>query len=294
VPGRWEFYLFYESETRSEGVCVETPPLPPVPPPSTGWTILDVELSRAVDIVPSIARAPEGYSQDYLCDSAPGETFSTIRGIPSPYAPPSRTVNGTECRVVVDRNLSHLHVFTIDGSDLKYQSVYFDWAGKAVRIRAPYVNPYTGWREEVVGDGLVGARSLVVASDGTVYAALASKVQEGIGELEIHARGTDGVWSETLFDPGANAAPAPSMAVSATGETFIACGASRIDRRLLDYDLRLAARYADTGGGWELRVIDEAGNVAEKTDMARSIGPLGEVVILYSDKDGPSRIAYGP
>jgi hypothetical protein len=389
VLGRWEFFLFHASDIKSQEVCVETPRLPPVPPLATGWTIADAELSRAVDIVPSIARAPEGYSHDYLCDSAPGETFSTIRRISSPSAPP-RIVNGTECRIVVDLNLRHLHVFTIAGSDLKYQSVFFDWvdqvwrtyipemsiatdvdgglaaamgyidpmehsmhalfnrAGKAVRIRAPYVNPYTGWREEVIGDGLVGPRSLVVASDATVYAALASNVQDGIGELAIHARGADGawsriashpdvlvsatrgaasivapapddlrvafarldrvsgtsrlvyversngVWTETLFDPDANAAPAPSITVNATGETFIAYGASRIDRRLLDYDLRLAARYAYTGGVWELRVIDEAGNVAEKTDTATSISTLGAVVILYSDKDGPSRIAYSP
>lgn len=190
-------------------------------------------------------------------------------------------------------------------------------------------------------------RSLVVASDGTVYAAVATAVQDGIGELGIYSRATDGVWSriatfsdvlvstsmgvasiiapapgdihlafakldrlsgvsrlvyahlandvwsETLLDPGANAAPAPAITIKRDdGGIFIAYGASRIDRRVLDYDLRFAARRAFEGGDWELRVIDEVGNVAEKVDIATSLS-LASVVILYSDKMGPSRIAYG-
>ena len=224
----------------------------------------------------------------------------------------------------------------------------FNRGGKAVWIKAPYVNPYTGWREEVIGDGSVGPRSLVVADDGTVYAAVATATQDGIGELAIYARGTDGAWSrlatfadvlvptsmgaasivapapgdvhvafarldrlsgvsrlvharfvdaawsETLLDPGANAAPAPAITVKVDdGAIFIAYGASRIDRRLLDYDLRLAARRAFSAE-WELRVIDEEGNVAEKVDIATSIAWLDAVVILYSDKTGASRIAWGP
>lgn len=396
VLGRWDFYLFYESEIKSQEVCVETPPLPPIPPLATGWTSGDAELSLAFDVVPSIARAPEGYSQDYLCDSAPGEPFSTLRGIGSADDPPPKVVNGTACRVVVDKNFGYLHVFTIVGSELHYQSVWWSWVdrvwrtfvpersiatdvdgglgaamgyidpmehtmhavfnrgGKAVWIKAPYVNPYTGWREEVIGDGLVGPRSLVVAADGTVYAAVATAVQDGIGELGIYSRATDGVWSrianfsdvlvstsmgaasivapapddihvafarldrlsgvsrlvyahfandvwsETLLDPGANAAPAPAITIKQNdGGIFIAYGASRIDRRVLDYDLRLAARRAFVAD-WELRVIDEVGNIAEKVDIATSIniatstGWLEAVVILYSDKIGPSRIAYGP
>lgn len=390
VLGRWDYFLFYESEVKSDEVCVETPPLPPIPPLATGWTTGDAGLSRAYDIVPSIARAPEGYSRDYLCDSTPGEAFSTLQGIGRPDDPPPKVVNGTACRVVVDRNFGYLHVFTIVGSELHYQSVWwsdvdrvwrtsvperaiatevdgglgaamgyvdpmehtmhavFNRGGKAVWIKAPYVNPYTGWREEVIGDGSVGPRSLVVADDGTVYAAVATAIQDGIGELAIYARGTDGAWSrlatfadvlvstsmgaasivapapgdvhvafarldrlsgvsrlvharfvdaawsETLLDPGANAAPAPAITVKVDdGAIFIAYGASRIDRRLLDYDLRLAARRAFSAE-WELRVIDEEGNVAEKVDIATSIAWLDAVVILYSDRIGPSRIAWGP
>lgn len=396
VLGRWDFYLFYESEVKSQEVCVETPTLPPIPPLATGWTTGDAGLSRAVDVVPSIARAPAGCALDYLCDSAPGEAFSTIRGISRADDPPPKVVNGTACRVVVDRNLGYLHVFTIVGSELHYQSVWWDWVdrvwrtfvpertiatdvdgalgaamgyvdpmehtmhavftrnSKVIWIKAPYVSPYTGWREEVIGDGLVGPRSLVVAGDGTVYAAVATAVQDGLGELAIYARPTDGTWSriatfadvlvstsvgaasivapapgdlhlafakldrqsgvsrlvharfaggawsETLLDPGANAAPAPAITIKQDdGAIFIAYGASRIDRRLLDYDLRLAARRA-YAMDWELRVIDEVGNVAEKVDIATSIdmptstGWLEAVVILYSDKTGPSRLAYGP
>jgi len=396
VLGRWDFFLFYESEIRSEEVCVETPVLPPIPPLATGWTTGDAGLSRAVDVVPSIARAPEGYALDYLCDSAPGEAFSTIRGISSADYPPPKVVNGTACRAVVDRNLGYLHVFTIVGSELHYQSVWWDWVdrvwrtfvpertiatdvdgglaaamgyvdpmehtmhavfnrtGKAVWIKAPYLSPSTGWREEVIGDGLVGPRSLVVAADGTAYAAVATAVQDGIGELAIysrpadgawsrfatfpdvllsasmgaasivapapgdlhlafakldrqsgvsrlaHARFANGAWSETLLDAGANAAPAPAITIKEDdGGIFIAYGASRIDRRLPDYDLRLAARRA-FAMDWELQVIDEAGNVAEKVDIATSIdmptstGWLEAVVIFYSDQAGPSRIAYGP
>ena len=116
----------------------------------------------------------------------------------------------------------------------------------------------------------------------------------------VYAHFADDVWSETLLDPGANAAPAPAITIKQDdGGIFIAYGASRIDRRVLDYDLRFAARRA-FAADWELRVIDEVGNVAEKVEIAASIniatstGWLEAVVILYSDKIGPSRIAYGP
>jgi hypothetical protein len=391
--GRWEYFLFFESGLRSEEICVDTPLMPPVPPLATGWTSGDAGLSRAVDVVPTVARQPRGYSSGFLCDSAPGEAFSTLRGIGSADSPTPRLVNGTACRVVVDWNWGYLHVFTIVGSELHYQSLewssfdrlwrqlvpeqriagdvdgglgaamghvdpmdhrmhaVFTRAGQVVWISAPYTGPYTGWREEVIGDGLTGPRSLVVASDGTVYAAFATAVQGGIGELAIHARDASGIWtrvgsfsdvvvttsmgaasivapvpgsvdvalarldpatgasrpvharldggawSETWLDPDADAAPAPAItADSADGSLFIAHGASRIDRRLLDYDLRLAARRVLPGVAphWELRVIDEEGYVAEKVDIATSVSWLDAVALLYSDRDGPSRLAYGP
>jgi len=185
---------------------------------------------------------------------------------------------------------------------------------------------------ELVGSGAVGWRSLAVAADGTLFAlvsegtevrvlkrsapaawltvfsasgAQAAQYLRGNGSIVAPASGGVRVayrraasttalpgigyvewmggaapWTEILVDPGTYVT-APAVAVDLNGEPLIAYGGS-------GDDLRLARRI---GGSWQTVFIDALGALARQTDI--EVDSDGLIHILYSDENGPAKLATG-
>ncbi len=185
---------------------------------------------------------------------------------------------------------------------------------------------------ELVGNGTVSWRSLAVAADGAVFAMVsegtevhvlkrnapaawltvfsasdAQAVQYLRGNGSIVAPASGGVrmayrkaasavalpgigyvewlggaaaWTETLVDAGTYVT-APAVAVDLTGAPLIAYGGS-------GDDLRLARRV---GGSWQTVFIDALGVLARQSDI--EVDSDGLIHILYSDENGPAKLATG-
>lgn len=185
---------------------------------------------------------------------------------------------------------------------------------------------------ELVGNGTVSWRSLAVAADGAVFAlvsegaevrvlkrsapaawftvfsasdAQAVQYQRGNGSIVAPASGgvravyrkaasttaLPGIgyvewlggtapWTETLVDAGTYVT-APAVTVDLAGEPLIAYGGS-------GDDLRLARRVSDS---WQKVFIDALGLLARQTDI--EVDSDGLIHILYSDENGPAKLATG-
>lgn len=129
---------------------------------------------------------------------------------------------------------------------------------------------------------LRGIGSIVASASGGVrvaYSRAASTTAlPGVGYVEW--LGGAAPWTETLVDAGTYVA-APAVAVDLNGEPLIAYGGS-------GSDLRLARRI---GGSWQTVFIDALGVLARQTDI--EVDSDGLIHILYSDENGPAKLATG-
>jgi hypothetical protein len=189
------------------------------------------------------------------------------------------------------------------------------------------------WTSELVGDGYIGWRSLAVAPDGSIFALIGeSGLTAQPGQLKVLTRGvsgwttafsasnvapwqargsgsivapaagdvrvafrktldagtsmgvgyltfSNGAWSESVIATSAFVSP-PAIAVNAAGESLIAWGDEHFDLRL--------SRGSVT---WQTAYIDALGKLAESTEIEVDVD--GNVFILYSDADGPTKVAIG-
>jgi hypothetical protein len=184
------------------------------------------------------------------------------------------------------------------------------------------------WTSEFVAEGYVGWRSLAIAPDGKIYALIGQADQLRIlsrgstgwtieftvsgvpshstrgsgsiiapvaGDVRVAFRkSVDGgtsmgvgyvalagsIWNESLVTTSAYVSP-PAIAVSAIGETLISWGDEHQDLRLSRGNL----------GSWQDLYIDALGVLAEQTDIG--VDSSGNIFILYSDFNGPAKVAVG-
>lgn len=125
-----------------------------------------------------------------------------------------------------------------------------------------------------------GSGSIVAPAAGDVRIAIRKSIDSGtsmgVGYLTL----SNGVWSENIIATSAFVSP-PAIAVNAAGESLIAWGDEH-------FDLRLSRSSVGT---WQTVHIDALGRLAEATDIEIDVD--GNVFIVYSDADGPTKVAVG-
>lgn len=125
-----------------------------------------------------------------------------------------------------------------------------------------------------------GTGSIVAPAAGDVRVAFRKTVDAGMSMGVGYLTLNNGAWSESMIAASAFVSP-PAIAVNAAGESLIAWGDEH-------FDLRLSRSNAGT---WQTVYIDALGRLAESTDIEVDID--GNVFILYSDADGPTKVAVG-
>lgn len=213
--------------------------------------------------------------------------------------------------------------FSVELDNVRHPVILYEASGHV------YLATYASgqWTSEYVGDGYTGWRSLAIAPDGKIYALIGQGDQlhilsrgisgwttaftvsgvpshstRGSGSIIAHAAGdvrvafrksmggttmgvgyvalASGLWSESLVTTSTYVTP-PAIAVSALGETLISWGDEHLDLRL----------SRGNSGNWQHLYIDALGELAEQTDIGVDGG--GNIFILYSDHNGPAKVAVG-
>ncbi|MDT3707813.1 MAG: hypothetical protein ROZ09_13400 [Thiobacillus sp.] len=125
-----------------------------------------------------------------------------------------------------------------------------------------------------------GSGSIVAPAAGDVRVAFRKTLDAGTSMGVGYLVFSDGAWSESVIATSAFVSP-PAIAVNAAGESLIAWGDEH-------FDLRLSR---GGGGAWQTAYIDALGRLAEATEIEVDVD--GNVFILYSDADGPTKVAIG-